>query len=105
MIIKRLAGLTLSIAATLTLSTAFISQAVATDIKNYPNGPIRLVVPFPPGGGSDTVGRLFGSKLSEKLGKPVIVENKSGASGAIGAGIVANANPDGLTLLLSTYAR
>ncbi|NYT63726.1 tripartite tricarboxylate transporter substrate binding protein [Alcaligenaceae bacterium] len=76
--------------------------AGAADASSYPNRPVHLVVPFPAGGGADTVGRFLGAKLAERLGQTVIIENKGGASGAIGAGYVANAKPDGLTLLLGT---
>jgi tripartite-type tricarboxylate transporter receptor subunit TctC len=69
---------------------------------NYPSKPIRIVCPFPPGGGADSVARILGDKLSERSGKPVIVDNRSGASGAIGTGIVAKAAPDGYTVLLGS---
>ena len=69
---------------------------------NYPSKPIRIVCPFPPGGGADSVARILGDKLSERSGKPVIIDNRSGASGAIGAGIVAKAAPDGYTVLLGS---
>lgn len=84
-----------ALAATLCLVTA--SFAVA---QTYPAKPIKLVVPYPPGGGSDSVGRLFAQKLSEKIGQPVIVENISGAGGSVGAALVAKTAPDGYTLLM-----
>ena len=65
----------------------------------YPSKPIKLVVPFSPGAGTDTVARLVGQRLGESLGQPVVIENKTGASGAIGAEYVANATADGYTLL------
>jgi tripartite-type tricarboxylate transporter receptor subunit TctC len=65
----------------------------------FPTKPIKLVVPFAPGAGTDTVARLVGQKLGESLGQPVVIENKTGASGAIGADYVAKAEPDGYTLL------
>ncbi|MDB5861565.1 MAG: hypothetical protein JWQ76_5254 [Ramlibacter sp.] len=68
----------------------------------YPDRPIRLVVPFAPGGQSDIVGRVLGQKLSERLGVPVIVENKPGASTLLAAEYVAKAPPDGYTLLVGT---
>ena len=66
----------------------------------WPEWPIRLVVPFPPGGSNDTIARLMQPKLSEALGKPIIIENKGGASGSIGAMEVAQSAPDGYTWLL-----
>jgi tripartite-type tricarboxylate transporter receptor subunit TctC len=68
----------------------------------YPNHPITLVIPFPPGGATDVVGRLVGKTLGEKLGQPVVADNKPGAGTMIGAGYVAKAAPDGYTLLISS---
>ena len=68
--------------------------------QNYPAKPVTLVIPFPPGGGTDTGGRLLAEQLSKKWGQPVVVENKGGAAGQIGADLVAKAKPDGYTLLL-----
>ena len=69
--------------------------------QTYPNKTIRLVVPYPAGGATDFVARLFGEKLSKSLGQPVVVDNKSGAAGNIGVAEVAKAEGDGHTLLLS----
>jgi tripartite-type tricarboxylate transporter receptor subunit TctC len=73
----------------------------------YPNKPIRLVVPFPPGGSLDVVARAIGQKLTEAWGQPVIIDNRPGAGGNIGADLVAKSAPDGYTILegaLSTHA-
>ena len=68
--------------------------------NNYPNKSIRLIVPFAPGGVTDTSGRFIADQLSRRIGQTIIVENKPGASGNIGAAMVANAEPDGYTLVL-----
>jgi tripartite-type tricarboxylate transporter receptor subunit TctC len=71
---------------------------------SYPERPIRLVVPFPPGGPTDIVGRIVAAQVSEVIGQQVIVDNKAGAGGNVGTDIVAKAKPDGYTLLLGTAA-
>lgn len=68
----------------------------------YPSRAITMVVPYPPGGGGDAQARLIGQKLGEKLGQPIVVDNRAGASTAIGASFVAKARPDGYTLLMSS---
>lgn len=70
----------------------------------YPNRPIRLIVPFNAGGAADIVARVVGQSLSDKLGQPVIVENRPGATGAIGSLTVARAAPDGYTLLMAVIS-
>jgi tripartite-type tricarboxylate transporter receptor subunit TctC len=70
--------------------------------QNYPNRPIRMVVPFPPGGIADVVARVIGQKLGEALGQQPVIDNRTGASGVLGADAVAKATPDGYTLLLTT---
>jgi len=72
--------------------------------QNYPTKPIRIVVPFSPGGTSDVLARLIGQKMSEGLGQPVVIETRTGAGGTIGAALVAKATPDGHTLLISSAA-
>lgn len=68
--------------------------------QSYPAKPIRLVIPWPPGGPSDLVGRIFSERLSKVLGQPIIVDNRGGANGSIGADAVAHAAPDGYTLMV-----
>ena len=79
---------------------AFAGSAAAQ--QSYPNKPIRLVVPFPPGSATDVVGRILGQSVAAAIGQPVLIDNKAGADGAIGGSEVANAAPDGYTLLLAT---
>ncbi len=90
---------TLALAALATLGASATLPALAQD--SWPNKPISLVVPYPPGGTSDVVGRQLAQRLREELGQQVIVENKAGAATAIGATHVARAPKDGYTLLLS----
>jgi tripartite-type tricarboxylate transporter receptor subunit TctC len=79
-----------------------LAAAIEGWAQAFPNHPIRMVVAFAPGGIADTIGRAVGQKLSEKLGQPVVVENKGGAGGLVGAKYVAAAAPDGYTLLVTT---
>lgn len=83
---------------------ACLSLACGVNAQDYPGKPVRIVVAYPAGGGVDFVARALSQKLSEALGQPVTVENKSGASGAIGADSVAKAVADGHTLLLASPA-
>jgi len=76
----------------------------ADPAANYPQRPVRIISPFSAGGNSDIVGRLIAPKLSERLGQNVIVENRSGAGGAIGTNYVAKATPDGYTMLIPSGA-
>jgi tripartite-type tricarboxylate transporter receptor subunit TctC len=75
--------------------------ALSVHAQHYPSRPIRVILPFVPGGGVDFVGRLVASKLSESMGQPVIVDNRSGAGGALGSELAAKAAPDGYTLTVN----
>ena len=91
-----------TILAALALAATFCSlQAAHAAGDAYPNKPIKVVVGFPPGAGNDILARLVGQKLSERLGQPVVIDNKPGASAIIAAGIVAHAAPDGYTLMVA----
>jgi len=88
--------------AALSLAALMPVRFAAAQGASYPNKPIRLVVTFSPGGSVDIMARIIAPKLAEKLGQPVVVENRSGASGIIGTEIVANSKPDGYTLMMHT---
>jgi tripartite-type tricarboxylate transporter receptor subunit TctC len=81
-----------------------LAAPVARAADDYPNRPIRLVIPFPPGGSNDVVGRVFAAALSDRLGRQLVVENRSGAGGVVGTEYVSNATPDGYTLLVISLA-
>ena len=91
---KRRTLLTTSLAATALTNTSFA--------QTYPNKPVRMIVPFPAGGATDILARALSIKLGEKLGQNVVVENRPGAGGTIGSSAVAQAVPDGYTILLAT---
>jgi tripartite-type tricarboxylate transporter receptor subunit TctC len=84
------------------LAIALVVSSTTAAAQAYPSKPVRLVVPFPPGGAVDILGRLFGEAVSKDLGQPVVVENRPGAGAAIGAELVAKSAPDGYTLLIGT---
>jgi tripartite-type tricarboxylate transporter receptor subunit TctC len=79
-----------------------VLPATAADAPGYPNKPVRIVVPFPPGGIADVMSRVFGQKFTDSWNQPVVVENRTGAGGNIGADIVAKSPPDGYTLVMGT---
>ncbi|MFM9969654.1 MAG: Bug family tripartite tricarboxylate transporter substrate binding protein [Burkholderiales bacterium] len=83
------------------MSLLFVAAAHAQDAASFPSKPIRFVVPFQPGGGTDTLARIVGEALHGKWGQPVVIENRGGAGGNIGAEAVFKAEPDGHTLLFT----
>lgn len=87
-----------------TLGAALVTLGASLAAQAFPTKTITVVVPFPAGGPSDMIGRALAQKLGESLGGTVVVENKPGATGSIGAGFVKNAPPDGHTLLVSSLA-
>ncbi|MBD9391226.1 tripartite tricarboxylate transporter substrate binding protein [Acidovorax sp. ACV01] len=93
--------LLLSSAILCALGAAAWGPAVAQEAV-FPSKPITLVIPFPPGGATDVLGRLIGKKLGDKLGQSVVIDNRAGAGTTIGAAYVAKAAPDGYTLLMSS---
>jgi tripartite-type tricarboxylate transporter receptor subunit TctC len=84
------------------VATTAIAAQPARDAAQYPNRPVRLVCPFPPGGGADFVTRTLGEKLTERTGQAFVTDNRSGASGTIGTVIVAKSAPDGYTVLVAS---
>src|SRR5687768_9493783 len=76
--------------------------AFAAQAQTWPAKPIRLMVPFPPGGSTDIVARIVAQKLSEKLGQSIVIENRGGAGGTIGTAIIAKSAPDGYNLAVAS---
>src|SRR4029079_1563375 len=93
---RNLWGVALLISAALAAATS-----IAVSAAEYPSRPVRLIVPFAPGGGADFMGRLVAQNLNEQHGYTVVVDNRGGAGGAIGGSIVSAAAPDGYTLVLA----
>ena len=85
-------------------ATLLLALTPGAFADEYPNRPVRLIIPFPPGGSNDVVGRVIAQHLGERLGKQVIVENKGGAGGVIGTEAASHAAPDGYTLLVISLA-
>ena len=85
------------------VALAFVAAWVASpnaSAQTYPSKPIKFIVPYPPGGNTDIVGRTFAQKLSERLGQPVVIENRGGAAGTIGMAVAAKSPADGYTLVI-----
>jgi len=89
------------VAAAFVLGLAACTQAFAQSAK-YPDRPVRMIIPFPPGGTVDVVARLVGPIATQSIGQQIVMENRVGASGIIGTGFVAQSKPDGYTLLINT---
>src|SRR5512132_3211664 len=82
-----------------------LALTTAAAAQEYPSKPVRLIIPFPPGGSNDVVGRLIATHLGERLGKQVVVDNRgAGAGGVVGSEVAANAPRDGYTLLIISLA-
>ncbi|HVE54999.1 MAG TPA: tripartite tricarboxylate transporter substrate-binding protein, partial [Ramlibacter sp.] len=91
-------------AAGLALAALALSLHGFAPAQNFPDKPIKLVVPYPPGASTDAVGRIVGQKVAAALGQPVVVDNRAGASGNIGTEFVARSGADGYTFGLGTDA-
>ena len=80
---------------------ASVTAAFAQDAKDYPSRPIKFIIPYPPGGGTDVVARILSEPLAAVLGQPIIIDNRGGAGGSLGTEIAAKAAPDGYTILFT----
>ena len=94
---RRILKLTTGVVISTLLALGLVQQAMA---QAFPSKPIKIIVPFPAGGTTDIVARIVGQRMSESMGQPVLVDNRGGAGGAVGADLVAKAAPDGYTLLM-----
>jgi tripartite-type tricarboxylate transporter receptor subunit TctC len=88
----------------LSAAGALLGLTTSATAQDYPSKPVRLIIPFPPGGSNDVVGRMIATKLGERLGKQIVVDNRGGAGGVIGTEVTANAAPDGYTLGIISIA-
>ena len=102
--ILKKSGRTLA-AAALATATVAVPLTAAAQADDYPNRPIRMIVAYTPGGATDIVARLVGAKLSERLGQPIVIDNKPGGGSNIGTAEAARAKPDGYTILMGTIAQ
>lgn len=87
-----------------TVAALAVLQPVAQAAEEWPARPMRMIIPFPPGGSNDVIGRMMGMHLSERLGRQVVIDNRSGAGGNLGIGLAAQADPDGYTMLIISAA-
>ena len=85
----------------MTMAAALLLALSSTALAEYPDRPVRLIIPFPAGGSNDVVGRMVAQQLSIKLGQTVFVDNRGGASGVIGVEVVARSAPDGYTMMIA----
>lgn len=88
-------------AAAFALSMLFMYPA-ATPAQSYPGRPIRMIVPFPPGGGLDFIGRIVGKHLTDRLGQPIVIDNRAGANGVVGLQALKSSSPDGYTIAVAS---
>ena len=100
----KLATISCGLAAAFLASAATVSAQPAESVNDYASRPVRMVVPFAPGGASDFIGRILQPKLGEALGQQVVIDNRAGASGNIGLQVTADSTPDGYTLLLGNVS-
>jgi tripartite-type tricarboxylate transporter receptor subunit TctC len=90
---------------TVMLSALLCAMAAApVGAQDFPSRPLRIIVPYPPGGGTDRVARIIGEKLAEQMGQPVVIDNRAGAGGVVGTEASARAAPDGYTMVLGSTA-
>jgi tripartite-type tricarboxylate transporter receptor subunit TctC len=85
----------------LAAALAFAAPMIATAQANYPERPVRFIVPYPPGGGTDVIARIVQTRFSQLLGQPVVIDNRGGAAGSVGTDVAAKAAPDGYTVLFT----
>jgi tripartite-type tricarboxylate transporter receptor subunit TctC len=96
----RILAKALAVSITAVVAMCAAAPAAAQAGATYPTRPVRMIVPFPPGGGADLTARVLAQKMSESMGQPIVVENRPGANGVVGTDAVAKAAPDGYTILL-----
>jgi tripartite-type tricarboxylate transporter receptor subunit TctC len=92
----------MTIASRIVAAVAALLLATAAAAQSYPDKPVRLIVPFPPGGSNDVVARVIGAQLSERLGQTIVIDNRGGAGGTLGINAAGKSAPDGYTLLLAS---